>query len=366
MIYYHPHSISENPSKGSELRPKKMKEAFQNIGYTVDLVAGNSLQRKKAIKNIKSEIKKGVYYNFLYAESSNMPIPLADTHHFPIRLLLDYNFFRFLNQNNIPIGFFYRDLYWRVDELKKKVSYLKFIPKQAFHWLEWYGVAKTVNHLFVPTKSMAKYFPTDWPEERFSALYPGCEPVSSKISKINYKNNKLKLFYVGGVKPPYYDLTPLIKTVNELDGFDLTLCCRQKDWEVDSHYYSHLNFDQVNIVHANSSEIVKFYMEADIFFDIRKPEGYLQNTIPIKVIESLGYEVPLLLMDGTEAADFVKRENAGWIVENIYEAKKLLNKLRKNRDKIVDKVNHIGKINKKHTWKKRAEKAGGILKNSAE
>ncbi len=361
IIFYHPYRLAANPSKGSELRPKKMKEAFQNIGLEVDLVVGDSSQRKVCFKRIKNRIRKGIQYEFMYAESLNMPIPLADSHQLPLRPTQDFRFFRMLNKYSIPIGFFYRDLYWRVDELKKKVSFLKFIPKQLFHYIEWLGVVNTVDHLFIPTKSMAKHFPTKWPEEKLSALYPGCDPVLFSKDSNENNNPKLTLFYVGGITPPYYDLTPLIKVVNKLRDTELILCCRENDWKKNSQFYKSFNFNNITVVHADSSQIIEYYKKADIFFDIRKPEGYLKNTIPIKVVESIGYGVPLLLLDGTEPAELVKREGAGWVVNNVAEAKELLQELQVDKTKITDKVVHMRNIGKKHTWEKRAEKACNIL-----
>lgn len=49
IIFYHPHFFVDNPVKGNEMRPLNMKNAFESIGYDVELVVGDSKHRKTAI-----------------------------------------------------------------------------------------------------------------------------------------------------------------------------------------------------------------------------------------------------------------------------------------------------------------------------
>ena len=59
-IFHVPMTISDQPKSGSGIRPLKMLQAFRDIGYDVSVVMGNGKERKKAIQNIKKEIRKGV------------------------------------------------------------------------------------------------------------------------------------------------------------------------------------------------------------------------------------------------------------------------------------------------------------------
>jgi len=359
IIFYYPHELSNSPTKGSELRPVLMKKAFKSIGYKVETVVGNSVERKKSIKKIKAMINEGEKFEFLYAESSNMPVPISDSHHLPLRIFQDYNFFRFLNKNSVPIGLFCRDLYWRFKEFKYNTS-IKLIIKNIFHWIEWKGICKTVDHLFLPTNSIASYLPKKLPAKNVSALYPGCN-VEKSINVNKKSSKKFNLFYVGGVKPPYYDLRPILEVVNLVNNINLILCTRKKEWEQNKLYYKDYNFENISIVHANSNEISQYYQSSDLVLDIRKPIGYFKTALPIKIIEALGYEVPLLLIDGTESAEFVKRENVGWVVSNSTEAIILLEKINKNRKLLDEKVKKIKEVKKNHTWKSRANEAARTL-----
>ena len=96
----------------SHIRPMKMLEAFQFIGYEVDVIEGDGGKRKESINNIKKRILSGIKYEFLYSESSTMPTLLTEKNHLPIYPCLDFSFFSFCKRYGIPIGLFYRDIYW--------------------------------------------------------------------------------------------------------------------------------------------------------------------------------------------------------------------------------------------------------------
>lgn len=48
-----------NSACASQIRPRKMIEAFKDCGYQVDVIEGYGAERKKIIKRIKMEIKSG-------------------------------------------------------------------------------------------------------------------------------------------------------------------------------------------------------------------------------------------------------------------------------------------------------------------
>jgi len=359
IIFYHPHFLPDNPVKGSGLHPLSMKNAFESIGYEVELVIGDSVHRKKSIKKIKSNINAGIKYEFLFAESSNLPAPISDPHHIPLRPLLDYNFFRFLKKKSVPVGLFYMDIYWRFKEFNYHTS-IKYIIKLLFHWIEWKGILKTVDHLFLPTESLAKYLPNKWSNQNLSALYPGFNEEISKTSIVS-NNKELNLLYVGGVKPPYYDIRPVLEAVNQVENVKLTICTRDYEWEQNKSFYKNYDFQNINIVHVASKELSDYYQSSNIVLDIRKPEGYLKTALPMKIIGAMGHDVPLVVYDGTESADFVKKENIGWVVLDLDQVIILLKKINKNRELLDKKVKTIKEVKMNHTWEKRAIQTAEIL-----
>ena len=91
-IVHIPNYIEKEGKSGSNIRPLKMKQAFEEAGYLVDFVYGYGKERKKKIKFIKEQIKKGIEYDFLYSESSTMPTLLTEKNHFPKYINLDFDF----------------------------------------------------------------------------------------------------------------------------------------------------------------------------------------------------------------------------------------------------------------------------------
>ena len=98
IIFHHPLPLRLNSSSASGIRPVRMLEAFRQLGYEVDVVAGYSSERKKIIKKIKQKIENGVKYDFIYSESSTMPTVLTDKHHLPLNPFLDFGFLFFVKK----------------------------------------------------------------------------------------------------------------------------------------------------------------------------------------------------------------------------------------------------------------------------
>jgi len=364
IIFYHPVPLAENPTSGSEVRPVRMLQAFRDEGFDVDPVIGTSKQRRRHMKRVRERLRAGTDYAFMYAESATVPIPLADPHHLPVRPLQDALFFRELNRRQVSIGLFYRDVYWRVEELKYQGPWWKRLPKRAFLWLEWFLFRRCVDHLFLPTENIRPLLPTQWPPDSVSALPPGCDErgaCNAEEQSDKEEERPLRLFYVGGISPPYYDLRPLLNVVERIDGVRLTLCCREPEWGEQKSFYDVQDRTDVAIVHANSNEIGQYYRSADLIADLRRPEGYLRTALPIKIVEAIGYGVPSLLIEGTASAAFVENEGIGWTVVSLSDAEAKLRYLRDHREEIAEKSRHVEDSRPRHTWEARARRVASQL-----
>src|SRR5699024_12009507 len=104
IIFHHPLPLDLNARSASGIRPKRMLQAFRELGYEVDLVTGYAKERKAAVKAVKEKIKQGIQYDFVYAESSTMPTIMTEPHHLPLHPFLDFSFFRFCKKQDIPVG----------------------------------------------------------------------------------------------------------------------------------------------------------------------------------------------------------------------------------------------------------------------
>lgn len=105
-IVHIPNHIEKSGKSGSNIRPIKMKQAFEENGYLVEYISGYGTERKVQINKIKRNIRNGIKYDFLYSESSTMPTLLTEKNHLPRYPFLDFSFFKFCKKNGIKIGLF--------------------------------------------------------------------------------------------------------------------------------------------------------------------------------------------------------------------------------------------------------------------
>ncbi|SIN78814.1 Glycosyltransferase involved in cell wall bisynthesis [Acetomicrobium flavidum] len=359
MVFHHPFPIVDNGRSGSQVRPYQMLQAFRALGYDVELVAGYAKERKQQANMVREQLSKGRKFSFVYSESTSMPTLLTEPNHFPITPKIDFGLFSTMKAAGIPIGLYYRDIHWKFEVYKKQVSWYKRIVAIQFYKYDWMMYKKTVDVLFVPSYSMAKVLPTSWSEERLGVLPPGCIVHNSTNHKL--KTSDLHLFYVGGVMPPTYNLKPMIDLAKSEPNIRLTICCRLKEWEKVKEYYCIGDNARVSIVHASGDELAKFYEQADLFLLLWTPYSYLDFAVPVKLLESLGYGLPVLTTAGTEAARFVAANNIGWVVNNVDEARHLLRWLRDNPAELVKKRRQVMQIREQHTWLERPKTAAKIL-----
>ena len=100
-IVHIPNHIEKSGKSGSNIRPIKMKQAFEENGYLVEYISGYGTERKVQINKIKRNIRNGIKYDFLYSESSTMPTLLTEKNHLPRYPFLDFSFFKFCKKNGI-------------------------------------------------------------------------------------------------------------------------------------------------------------------------------------------------------------------------------------------------------------------------
>ena len=362
IIFHHPLPIFSNPKYSSGIRPPLMLRAFQNLGYQVDVVAGYALQRKHCIKNL---IKNLLYnnYDFCYSESSTMPTLLTEINHLPLYPFLDFNFFRLLKLNNIPIGLFYRDIHWQFKELNNRLSFWKHVIRLPFYHYDLFIYSKYVSVLFLPSLKMANYIPSKYKSFKIVDLPPGCNLYN--LNNINLYNNNsyLNLLYVGGVTPPTYNLTPLFNVIKNNNKLKLTVICRESEWLKIKYFYNIEDCLNIHIIHLDNDALSFYYLKSDIFPIILSNFEYHNFAMPLKLFEAVSYAIPIITFNGTVLSDFVANNKIGWVVNNESELSLLLNNIIKDRLQILQLKNHIKKIRHDHTWECRAQKVANIMKN---
>lgn len=347
MIFHIPLKINSNLKSASQIRPCKMIEAFKAIGYHVEIVEGDVIQRKKSIKRIKRNIFDGIKYDFLYSESSTMPTLLTGKRHFPTHPFCDFDFFKYCKKYGIKIGLFYRDIYWR---LPNYVTNWKTRVAKLFYRYDLRKYNELVDVFFVPSKEMVNFLPVRV-KSRIEELPAGAEIKFAELKSAN-QNEQIEIFYVGGIGR-HYDLSMLVKVVGEFQNVHLTLCCRPSEWELVKGEYHQILSGNVSVVHKSGKELDQYYECADLCALFVAPSFYWSFAMPFKLMEFIGRGVPVLASNGTRAAQFVTENDCGFSID--YTEEKLIDFLTNiNRDIILKKKQSIRGFVSSHSWEARA------------
>lgn len=348
-IFHIPNELVFIGKSGSQIRPLKMYNAFKNIGYEVDLISGDLKSRKNKIKEIKEKINNGTSYDFIYSESSTMPTLLTEKSHLP-HIPLDFIFFKFCKSRGIPIGLFYRDMYWKYPEYKKSVSILKANIAILFYKYDLKKYEKLIDIVYLPTTTINDILKLK--NVIIKPLPPALEYPVHTIKKSEF--NKLRLFYVGGIGL-HYDLTKLISAVSKCDFAILTICCRENEWKQWKNKYESLMCDNISIVHKINDELKTYYENVDIgmlFFDT---SGYRKYAMPIKLFEYMQNHLPVISTTNSAAGDFIVKNEIGWSIKyDEVELIKLLKEIHKNKAIIQNFIETISKTIENNTWEIRA------------
>lgn len=353
MIFHLPDQINLAYASGSQIRPLAMIKAFENIGYQVDAIIGYGKEREKKIENIRCKIRNGEKYNFFYAENSTTPSLLTEKNHIPSYPFMDFNFFAFCKEQNIPIGLFYRDIYWNFKDFMKELPLWKAWITFAFQKYDLYKYNQLIDILYLPSIKMYRYIPFEF-QGKIRELYPACnlfDPIQEERANIG---TVLKMLYVGGIGH-HYNLKKLVKTVGSINGIDLTICCRKHEWDLVYKDYKTYLADNIKIIHVSGDELNNYYAQTDIACLFFEPIEYRSFAMPVKLFEYLGNGVPIIATRNTEAGDFVEKTNVGWCLE--YSENKLyefLINIINNRQEITVKKKCMKHIAHFHTWEARA------------
>lgn len=359
MIFHLPFEIDQTRFSASQLRPMKMLHAFKELGYDVFEVTGNAKARKERIDLLKRELDDGNVFHFCYSESSTMPSLLTEDHHLPSTPFLEPSFFSLLKRKGIPLGIFYRDIYWKFDSYRKVVGWIKSSFASFFYHVDFWMYHRYADVIYLPTISMAKYLPADL-RAKSQALPPGAEHVGASRNELPQDPVKpLTFIYVGGVTPPHYDLRPLFELAAKYKKFRFTVICRREEWNQVKGIYS--LSDNIDVVHASGNALTLEYQKADIFLNIREPGEYLHFAMPMKIFEALQENKPIITSNLHEVAKLITSNRLGWVINKNEDFDHLLASLEMDRTMYEDVRSNISKFITTNTWVSRAEQVENSL-----
>lgn len=308
IVFHHPLPIEDQPKVGSTAHVIRMIEGFRSAGFEVELVAGHSEERLRAMKRVRDDIRSGRVFQFVYAEASTAPTCLNDPHHLPTHPIADWQFFRFLHRSGLPIGLFYPDVHWRFPFYKAVVPPIRRRLAAVLYRFDLWWYREVVDLMFMPSARMRLSVPGWEKSDRVVGLAPGgvCEPLG-----VTRRKGELHLFYVGSVAPPLYDIRELLAAVAQVPGVFLTVCCPASE----APLVASVSCERISIVHEHGDALRERYRACDVACLVYPPEPYREFAMPVKMFEAIGFGRPVLISTGNVAADFVERTGTGWVVD---------------------------------------------------
>lgn len=363
-IFYRTLPMVDDPLVGSDVRPSKLYKAFVRLGYDVELVAGFAAERKRAFARVKARVEAGEKFDFLYAEPPTTPVPLNEPHHLPTHPFMDYEFLMFCHENEIPIVLFYCDVQWRLPGYAARVGWWKYLASLPFFHLDLMVYRRLVDALLVPDLGMLRQV-SGWATSKTHwASIPGFDSTENTPLRLAMPADApLRLLYVGGVTPPVYDLTPLLEASawakNQGVRHELTLCCRQPEWEQRRNVYERFLGDHVTVVHnRDRQELLEMYARHDISV---MPYGTTNSdwAMPVKFPEAIGAGLPVLAGEGTAVAKMVAEQDIGWSVDaGKTELADLLRRLDRTE---LDRVRaNVQAVRPRYDWAERAREIAAV------
>ncbi|WP_135829678.1 glycosyltransferase [Halorussus halobius] len=303
ILFHTPTKLTGKADSGSKVRPAKMYQSFQELGYTVDLISGPAENRLRDFKTVMENDRE---YVFCYSEPST----------WPTNPFVDYRIYYYLYRNRIPTGIFYRDIYWKFPELFGPTGLKKW--ELQLRYRSDLKVFDTVaDVLYCPSTSFSDFLEVSTQVEPL--------PPAGVDKTHNQPDNETpdRAIYVGGVSKRYGTdlLAKSFKKVNEESDFQLELVCREEEYySLPSAVREDFAEDWVTVHHVSGEELDDLYEDVDVGISPIRPTEYNNAAMAVKLFEYLSYGLPIVTTNCDEMASFVSDNNCGFICDDSAEA----------------------------------------------
>ncbi len=310
VIVHIPYRLLEDARIAPQIRPRRMIEAFEEIGCRTFVVAGSYAQRKQQIRALQRAVKRGeLAPSLVYSESAGWPNAFSDGGR-SLNFGSDVRFLKFMARRRVPVALFYRDAhhrsqeFFRVPHLRKIRRALLFLL--AKHDLRQYN--RYVSMLYLPSAEMRRVVPEF--RGTVGVLPPGGSRREREVATT--APPPLRLLYVGGLGN-HYRFHALFDAVQQTENVSLVVCTRQGDWDRVGHeYQQYLAEDRVQIVHLAGDELESLFNQAHACILTTEPNPYWDFAVPVKLFEYIGNGMPILATANTLAGKYVTTHGLGW------------------------------------------------------
>lgn len=362
VLLYYPFEVAENANSGSKLRPKEMYKAFQEWGAkeNVDilLLSGNSSTREVLFEKWKAEGKLENVW-FCYMENQTIPFWMTDKGHIPKKPLVDKKVMSYLKERHVPVGVFYRDVYWKFDELYPLKGPKKAVMKTIYRMEERF-YNKYCQAIFLPSDAMGKFVDI---QRQMISLPPGGKEMNVVKKE---KNTKLAQgLYVGGINNEDYGLFLLLDAMEIANGqgkvAELTIVCREDEYkQLPEEKKARIQEFDVAVRHLSGEALNELYREMDFAFIPRYRSRYNDFAVPVKLVEYLSNELPVIATYCQAQREIIEADGYGIICED-----KPNDMARAIGEMAQHAADYRGNIQKtflqKHSWAARVEKVKNAL-----
>ncbi len=299
IIFHYPGPFYKTLDGGEKKRPFMMCQAFEELGYEVYKIIGTRKERRQNLSKIIENINN---FDFIYSENSTLPLALCGKYHLPAFFSPDYELFRIAYKKEIPIGVFYRDIFWKYSEYKKQIGMLKYLFSIPFYKSELSLYTKYCRKIFFPSHEVSDLLPSV--TKQF--ILPPAENMHKFVHKS--KSKTLDLIYVGSIAPPKYNLSLLFNLLLKINSskVKLTLITRKNEWNSYKKFYKIPQC--VKFIEADGDNLSEYYNNSDIALLCFNPDEYMQIALPQKLFEAIGYGKPIISFGNTAASRFIKKK----------------------------------------------------------
>lgn len=296
---------------GSSVRPQKMYAAFGALGCDILLLEGQQNDRSRRRKNVKAVLKK--------LKSFRPDICYIEPPSGPFFNSIDHELLRRLKKMHVPMGLFYRDMYWKFGLQKGNglISRIKASLVSCMQRRDWRRFSKTLNIIYFPTEEMAKILPCSC---AVKALPPGCFEAA-----VRYPTNEVPTgIYVGGVAE-LYGTEKLLRAAEQVNAqhvkFRLKLVCRETEW---NRFVEQNNFHPddrwLEVLHiSGDDQLSDQYGKSDFALCPQQVTEYNHITISVKFMEYISYGKPIIVTACRPLKSYVEQYGIGIVAEDTTE-----------------------------------------------
>lgn len=290
---------------GASVRPQKMYKAFVDEGHEVKLLCGRQGGFRSETRRMRAEAVKEVSR---WLDSNRPDVCYIESSVYPILWSADRALIRKIHRMGVPMGYYYRDFYWKFPEFYPRRTDLIGALKEKYLDLLQRRTDELINCMDIV------YFPSEAASRYFHYKDMRALPPAGESGNEMSEGEPNTCIYVGGLTR-YYGGEGLLRAFEILNSgaerYPLLLVCREREW---AQMPPELKTGSWLEVHHTSGEGLKpLYARAKLALLAQLRNPYTDIAVNIKFYEYLSFGLPVASTDTTAIAELVNANAVGSI-----------------------------------------------------